>query len=127
MTYANWPQRVGAYIIDAIAPWILVVIGAVTHSTVIYLLFILVGVAVWGYNRWFQAGTTGQSWGKKVLNIKLVSESTGAPVGPGMAFVRDIAHFVDGIICDIGYLFPLWDAKAQTLADKIMSTVVVPA
>ena len=27
----------------------------------------------------------------------------------------------------VGYLFPLWDAKRQTLADKIMRTVVVPA
>jgi uncharacterized RDD family membrane protein YckC len=34
---------------------------------------------------------------------------------------------VDGIICYIGWLFPLWDAKKQTLADKIMGTVVVTA
>lgn len=25
-----------------------------------------------------------------------------------------------------GYLFPLWDAKRQTIADKIMSTVCLP-
>ncbi len=37
------------------------------------------------------------------------------------------AHFVDFITCFIGYLFPLWDDKRQTLADKIMRTVVVPA
>jgi hypothetical protein len=33
---------------------------------------------------------------------------------------------VDTIICYIGWLFPLWDAKRQTIADKIMSTVCVP-
>jgi hypothetical protein len=32
---------------------------------------------------------------------------------------------VDSIICYVGYLFPLWDQQRQTLADKIMSTVVV--
>ena len=42
-----------------------------------------------------------------------------------MAFVRDLAHIVDSVICYIGYLFPLWDARRQTFADKIMSTVVL--
>jgi uncharacterized RDD family membrane protein YckC len=57
--------------------------------------------------------------------VKLVKESTGEPVGMLLAFVRDIAHIVDSIICYIGWLFPLWDTKRQTLADKIMSTVVL--
>jgi hypothetical protein len=43
-----------------------------------------------------------------------------------MAFVRDICHFVDAITCLVGFLFPLWDAQRQTLADKIVRTVVVP-
>ena len=51
---------------------------------------------------------------------------TGEPIGFGMSVVRQIAHFVDAIICFIGYLFPLWDSKRQTLADKIMTTVVLP-
>ena len=42
-----------------------------------------------------------------------------------MAFLRDLAHFVDAVICYVGFLFPLWDSKRQTLADKIVSTVVV--
>ena len=125
--YANWLQRVGAYLIDVIPVVILDVIGRATGSTAIYFLFILVGIGVTAYNRWFQAGRTGQSWGKRALGISLVGEATGQPIGPGMAFVRDICHFVDSIICFIGYLFPLWDARRQTLADKIMRTVVVPA
>jgi hypothetical protein len=40
--------------------------------------------------------------------------------------VRQIAHYVDQLICYIGYLFPLWDDKRQTIADKLMSTVCVP-
>ena len=43
-----------------------------------------------------------------------------------MAFVRDLCHIIDQVICYIGYLFPLWDAKRQTLADKIMTTVCLP-
>ena len=52
---------------------------------------------------------------------------TGQPIGAGMGVVRAIAHFVDGIICYVGYLWPLWDAQKQTLADKIMKTVVITA
>ncbi len=39
---------------------------------------------------------------------------------------RQLAHVIDAAICYIGYLFPLWDAKRQTIADKIMTTVCVP-
>jgi uncharacterized RDD family membrane protein YckC len=87
----------------------------------IYLIALGLGL----YNQVYLQGTTGQSWGKRMLNLKLVGMSDGQPIGPLMAFVRGLAHFVDAIICDIGFLFPLWDARRQTLADKIMSTVVL--
>ena len=64
--------------------------------------------------------------GKSVLKIKVVSENSGQPIGFGLSIVRQLAHIVDAIICYIGFLFPLWDAKRQTLADKIMTTVVLP-
>ncbi|MFE0189012.1 RDD family protein [Streptomyces sp. NPDC059008] len=69
-------------------------------------------------------GATGQTPGKKALKIRLVKEATGQPIGFGMAFVRKLCHFLDGI-CYIGYLWPLWDEKSQTFADKIAGTVVV--
>lgn len=126
-SYANWGQRAGAYLIDIVPVWILAFIGGIARNSIIDALFALAGLAWVIYNRWITMGRTGQSLGKRTLGIRLISESTGAPVGAGMAFVRDIAHIVDSIICYIGWLFPLWDSKAQTLADKIMSTVVVPA
>ena len=52
---------------------------------------------------------------------------SGPPIGPGMSVVRWIAHFVDSLICYIGWLFPLWDAKRQTFADKILNTIVIPS
>jgi uncharacterized RDD family membrane protein YckC len=136
VAYASWIQRVGAYIVDAlcVAPFTIIgaIVGRSTDSTtgvtsfnLLYWLFALAGLVVLGYNRWYQAGKTGQSWGKKALSLRLVSEETGQPIGGGMAFVRDLAHIIDGVICYIGYLFPLWDAKRQTLADKIVKTVVI--
>jgi uncharacterized RDD family membrane protein YckC len=134
--YSDWLHRVGAYLIDAvpsfvvmIVAYILLIIFAAIHVTFIGILFLLVGIVAsigWQiYNRWILGGQ-GQSLGKKQLNMKLVSEDTGQPIGTLNAFLRDLCHLVDGIICYIGYLFPLWDVKRQTLADKIMKTVVVP-
>jgi uncharacterized RDD family membrane protein YckC len=125
-TYANWGQRVGAALIDQVPAWVVYAVGFATHTGVIILLGGLIALGITIYNRWILAGRTGQSWGKKVLNIKLISESTGQPIGGGMAFARDIVHILDAIPCYIGYLWPLWDAKRQTFADKILSTVVVP-
>jgi hypothetical protein len=79
---------------------------------------------VWNYG--YRQGTTGSSIGKSIMKFKVVSEKTGQPIGFGLSIVRQLAHIVDGIICYIGYLFPLWDAKRQTLADKIMTTVCLP-
>lgn len=125
--YATWFQRVGAAVIDAVIPAIIYIIGFVTRTGLLILLFVLIAIAVQGYNRWFLAGRTGQSWGKKAMGLRLISETTGEPIGAGMAFVRDIVHFLDGLFCYIGYLWPLWDPKRQTFADKILHTIVVPA
>lgn len=138
VAYASWIQRVGASVIDAlcVAPFsiLAVVLGRGTDDATglptvnaFYYVFLLLALLVTAYNRWYQAGKTGQSWGKKALGIRLIGEQSGQPVGAGLAFGRDICHFVDSIICYIGYLFPLWDAKKQTIADKIVKTLVVAA
>jgi hypothetical protein len=152
--YTPWLTRVLAWIIDYIPYAIIVGIGygieAATQETVCvsdsseynlgdfcttgnstlgvtaFLISVVIGLAyiVWTYG--YRQGTTGSSIGKSILKFKVVSENTWQPIGFGLSIVRQIAHFVDAIICYIGYLFPLWDPKRQTLADKIMSTVCVP-
>jgi uncharacterized RDD family membrane protein YckC len=77
------------------------------------------------YNWCIRQGRTGYTFGKSVVGIKLVGERTGRPIGGGMSFVRQLAHIVDSVICNLGYLWPIWDRKKQTFADKIMSTLVV--
>jgi uncharacterized RDD family membrane protein YckC len=73
----------------------------------------------------YKEGKTGQTPGKKALKISVLREADGRPLGFGMAFVRKLAHFLDGAACYIGYLWPLWDDKKQTFADKVISSVVV--
>ncbi|HEY3466783.1 MAG TPA: RDD family protein [Amycolatopsis sp.] len=133
--YANWGQRALGWLVDfgpaVLIYLVLAIVGVATHWNFIFSLLsfvALVGWIVWCvFNRWIQQGNTGQSMGKRVAKIKLIREDNGQPVGAGMAFLRDLAHFVDNVLCYVGWLWPLWDDKSQTLSDKIVGTVVVQA
>lgn len=134
--YASWLQRVGAYIIDSLVTMPFVLLAALVGLSMnpggnapvfslAFIILIFLGMVLAMYNRWFNGGK-GQTWGKKAMGIHLVDMATGQPIGAGKAFVRDVLHyFVDGLLCHIGFLWPLWDDKRQTLGDKIMDTVVV--
>ncbi len=131
-SYASWLQRVGAAVLDWFVTFLptLVVVGigvAIGHGIGVFIAILgyIGGIALWIWNAVFRQGRTGQTVGKQQVGIKLIREVDGQVVGPGMSFVRQIAHFLDGLVCDIGYLWPLWDAKRQTFADKVCSTVVI--
>lgn len=93
--------------------------------TMIVGLSVVVASLAWiAYNRWFIAGRTGQSLGKRVTKIRLIGVETAAPIGVKNAFIRDLVHILDALTL-VGYLWPLWDEKRQTFADQIMKTVVI--
>lgn len=97
--------------------------GQIGSFSVLYFIGWAYMLAIYIWNRWMKGGQ-GQTIGRGVAGVTLV-DAQGQPLGTGKAFVRDIAHIVDSIICYVGWLFPFWDAKRQTLADKIMNTYVV--
>lgn len=70
-------------------------------------------------------GRTGQSAGKRLLGLCLVSESNRLPVGPARSVTRQALHLIDLLPVGLGFLWPLLDARRQTFADKLASTVVV--
>ncbi len=84
----------------------------------------ILGIA-WMCYLGYKSGTTGVTFGRSLAKTKLISAETGQPIGVANGIIRQIAHIVDSLICYIGWLFPLWDAKRQTLADKMMKTVVI--
>jgi hypothetical protein len=83
----------------------------------------VLGLGTWGWNRVVQQGRTGQSIGKAAMRIALVSATTGKPIGTWSALVREAAHVVDAFLV-IGYLWPVWDRRRQTWADKLVGTEV---
>ncbi|GAB7047894.1 RDD family protein [Catenuloplanes indicus] len=126
MTFSGWFTRVAAYLADtAVAAPFFLAAGLLDGNRAAYYGLAAAGFAVWAYNRWWRAGRTGQSWGRALVGIRLVGADTARPIGPVRAAVRDFAHLLDDVILYVGYLLPLWTAKRQTLADKVMRTVVV--
>lgn len=145
--YASWGQRVGSYLLDAllVAPFSVTALileftntkyqwidqqlvktqtPNATLSVIIWILEIL-GFAVSMWNIAYRQGTTGYSVGKQILGIKLVREQDGRPLGTWPAFGRNVLHILDGLPLFLGFLWPLWDAKRQTFADKLIHSVVL--
>ena len=132
---ATWWQRVGAALIDllALAPGIIIAsIGGSSskpHGPTLWpggaLIGILIAAAIWLYNRCYLQGKTGQSWGKNVIGLKLIRISRKGSTSPVIAFLRDLMNGLNVYILGVGWLFPLWTARRQTLADLAMKTVVI--
>nr|WSW47522.1 RDD family protein [Streptomyces sp. NBC_01001] len=132
---AHWGQRFGAYLLD-----LLIIAGpmyalgfidlatadnpATAEPGIFFTIGVLyaIGMAIF---QLYKEGTTGQTIGKKVLGISVRREADGNTLGFGMAFVRKLAHALDSLACYVGWLWPLWDEKKQTFADKVCSTVVI--
>lgn len=153
-SYTPWISRVAAVIIDRLPALLILGVGflvlqnsvesacltdvspysvnqicSVGPSTFGLTVMTVAALVALGYLIWnlgYRQGKTGSSIGKSLLRFKVVSENTGEPIGFGMSVLREVAHLVDTAVFYIGYLFPLWDAKRQTLADKIMATVCLP-
>ena len=78
------------------------------------------------YYAYLWGSASGQTVGKKLLNIRVVDFDGGGPIGFGRGVLRYIGSFASGIVCGLGYLWMLWDKEKQTWHDKIAQTVVVP-
>jgi uncharacterized RDD family membrane protein YckC len=147
--YSLWGRRAAAWVVDfaphllaaavfgfGYARWLLGLFSQATteadvtlagdglNTMVLGASLWLAAIAIQAYSRWVLGGRTGQSWGKRCVGIAVVSEQTGRPVGVANALVRDLVHLLDAL-CGVGYLWPLWDDRRQTLGDKLMRTVVV--
>lgn len=153
VTFAHWGKRVGAAVIDGLLGMLaqsLYIVGSIMAASSAELttdpvtgevtntgggasglalalmgLGIIMGLAFFIWNSCIKQGRTGYSIGKGVMGIKLVKAETGQPIGAGMSFVRQLAHILDALPCYLGFLWPLWDSKRQTFADKVIGTYVI--
>lgn len=116
--FADYGQRVGAWLIDLLIVW--TIVG------------IFVNCALMAR----KGERNGMTLGKQVLKIRVYRED-GQPVGFGLGVLRDfvvrfllfglVGFFFLGLPGLLDLLWPLWDERNQTLHDKIVSTYVIRA
>lgn len=125
VAYASWGQRVGASLIDALPA---LAISFITRKSGFFPT--LIGfLAALGFGFWNLArqGRTGQTIGKGALGIRLAVIGHDGPPGVGLSIGRSFVHILDALPLYLGFLWPLWDERRQTFADKILNTVVLRA
>jgi uncharacterized RDD family membrane protein YckC len=121
---APWSERALAGLIDFVGPYLLALAvyraGSPRAGALLQLLAVF-----WGLFNGYQQGATGTSTGKRVVGLRTVRASDGQLLGGPAGFGRAFLHLVDVVTLGVGLLMPLWDVRRQTIADKIMGTVVV--
>ena len=153
--YAPWLRRVAAFVVDGLPTVALAALGFglvwLTRiqacdgdpsardlgpqcgsgvSTVGQVCLLAAWAAMVGYGVWnfgLRQGTGGSSIGKSTLGLRVVSVATNEPIGFWRSVIRQLAHILDVMTLGLGYLWPLWDRKHQTFADKLTLTVCVRA
>ena len=117
--------RFAAALLDGI---ILGIVGAVVRLIAGDILGSILSLALdFVYFGYFEGGPSGQTIGKKVLDIRVVRFADGGALGWSTALIRHLCSFLSAIPCGLGYFWMLWDPEKMTWHDKLSSTVVVPA
>jgi uncharacterized RDD family membrane protein YckC len=116
--------RFVAALIDGILLGIVnTILGAVVGRTLGYAVSLAVGIAYYGY---LEGSPSGQTVGKKAMNIRVIDFATGGALGTSKAVIRYVGRYVSAIPCGLGFFWAIWDKEKQTWHDKIAGTVVVP-
>jgi uncharacterized RDD family membrane protein YckC len=149
--YAGFGARLGAYLLDAlisalfVAPAIVALLagpkGGIRRCTIndeprlcrypsggtiaVAVILGVIGIVAFLYFYCKLVGTTGQSWGMKAANVRVVDQRSGAPIGVGRAVGRYFGRLISAVPCYLGFLWMLWDANKQTWHDKFVQSVVV--
>ncbi len=116
MKKASFGKRLLAVFIDGL------IFGAfdfALHDNTLLVLFIV-------YETILLSQWNGQTIGKKILGLKVVTAS-GGQLDWLKAFIRSLSKLLSAMPMLLGYFWMLWDDKSQTWHDKIAETFVVEA
>lgn len=71
-------------------------------------------------------GLWGATLGKLVLNLRVVKEADGLPIGWREALIRNVLRVVDGLFLYlVGFILICVSQKRQRLGDRIAGTIVI--
>jgi len=102
--------------------------GTVRHNHLSILALLITAILAIAYATILVGGPGGQTVGMMAVGVRGLSGRDGRPVGYRRALGRSLLEQVlrlTVIVWVIDMLFPLWDARRQTLHDKAAGSVVV--
>ena len=70
---------------------------------------------------------SGQTPGMRLMQIKVVRDADGGPLGWGAAILRWIGYYISGLVFYIGFIWIFIDKRKRGWHDLIGGTVVIKA
>lgn len=117
--------RLGALLVDycilSVLWFCLVGLAALVDSAALGVIATFLGPALYFIAFW---ATGGRTPGYRAAGLQLV-HTDGTSVGVGASIVRYIGSLISWPLFCLGYLWMLWDPKAQTWHDKMADTTVI--
>ncbi len=119
---ADFGTRLVAWLIDAVIIGVpTFILAMILPMGLVYLLALVAGIA---YQVYFWT-TTGQTPGKMVMGLKVVSAETGGLLDTGGAAIRYVGYIASAIPLYLGFLWAIWDPNHDAWHDKIAKTKVI--
>lgn len=120
---ASFGRRLAAQVIDALvvavfSVLVALVVGGKGVANVVFLILAGLYYVV-------LEGRYEQTVGKRVLGVRVVDDSTGAPIGVLRAVLRFLVSWISLVAFFLGYLAMLGDAAGQTWHDRASRAVVI--
>lgn len=133
---ASWWARVGAMVLDgvvlslpAVAIGVVLAYGVGGGSGAAVAGLVINALVLGSYFGVLNGVGDGQTIGNKATGIAVRDSTSNQPIGASRGWLRWFVRFalymfflLPGIVNDV---WPLWDARRQTLADKVAQSVMV--
>jgi hypothetical protein len=121
--YASWGRRVLGYVVDLAVMTVPLLIALAYDDPTVVALGITWALGWFVGNRVLTQGRTGTTLGRHLTGTQLWQTPDTPPPGARTALLRELAHVVD-VVCLVGLVRPLWDARGRTIADSLCGTTV---
>ena len=121
---ASLPQRIAAQFLDglvAAAPPVAAFLLTFVWNRAGIVLIVITCIFAFLYTLLADGLEGGQSYGKRMVGIRVVSMQTGAPCSFGQSFVRNLLLMILG---PIDWIF-IFGERRQRLGDKAAGTIVI--
>lgn len=109
-----WSSR---YWTGGIGPWVALIWGP----------FVVVVFVLWVLYFTYLESSNGQTFGKRAVDLKVISVPTGKPPDVAHALVRNVVRIIDWlpVLYLVGFLIALVTPRKQRLGDILANTAVV--